>query len=211
MQSNWGWINAAVAAVLGFFLLLKSCNEADLERKFNELELKEHSVEGLHLKRGETVAEISTKTSHKTDTITRTIYKTKVIRHDSLVIVPPPNVVVDTSAIIEKFFTRKLEQYHFVDTNVMMDAWYNVYKNNVAFDSMKYAVFRKTITVTNSVKILEHKMRFGIGMFGSGNKNNVQTFGPCLNISTRKYYGGAGYDVMNRGYFLNAGIVINQK
>jgi 3',5'-cyclic AMP phosphodiesterase CpdA len=189
------YIAVIVLALLALFYA--GCNNTSLVDKINILETEKLGL-SIDLKANETIGSVETATTVRVDTVVKTILKPIVERKDSFIIIPAQ---VDTLAIISKYFTMKYESYNYNDTAIALSAYWNVYKNDVKFDSIKYQVFRKTLTINNTVTIQQHNFRWGVGMMGGYNQRFV--FGPHINLSTKKVNIGVGYDVMNKGMMVN--------
>jgi hypothetical protein len=189
------YILVALGLVIAFFYV--GCNNEDLISEINRLETEKAGLD-IDLKANESIGSVKTATTVRVDTVVKTILKPTVERRDSFIEIPAK---VDTLAIINKYFTKKFECYNYSDTAIALSAYWNVYKNSVAVDSLKYEVFRKTIVKNNTVTILQHKLRWGVGMIGGYNQRFV--FGPHINVSAKKINIGVGYDVINRGVLMS--------
>jgi hypothetical protein len=188
-----------IALILTVLLALfyKGCSNEDLIATINKLENEKASL-NIDLKANESIGSVKTTTTVRVDTVVETILKPTVERRDSFIFIPAQ---VDTLAIINNFFTHKYEEYNYTDTAIALNAYWNVYQNNVKFDSIKYQVFRKTILKNNTVTIIKQPFRWGIGIMGGHNQNFV--FSPHINVSTKKVNIGIGYDVVSNGAMIS--------
>jgi hypothetical protein len=188
-----------IALILTVLLALfyKGCSNENLIDTINKLENEKASL-NIDLKANESIGSVKTTTTVRVDTVVETILKPTVERRDSFIFIPAQ---VDTLEIINKFFTQKYEEYNYIDTAIALSAYWNVYQNNVKFDSIKYQVFRKTILKNNTVTIIKQPFRWGIGMMGGFKQNFV--FGPHINLSTKKVNVGIGYDVVSNGAMIS--------
>jgi hypothetical protein len=188
-----------IALILTVLLALfyKGCSNENLIDTINKLENEKASL-NIDLKANESIGSVKTTTTVRVDTVVETILKPTVERRDSFIFIPAQ---VDTLAIINKFFTQKYEEYNYIDTAIALSAYWNVYQNNVKFDSIIYKVFRKTVVQNNTVTILQHKFRWGIGIVSGYNQKFV--FGPHINVSTKKINVGIGYDAVSNGTMIS--------
>jgi hypothetical protein len=189
------YILAIIGLIVAFFYV--GCNNTTLVDKINDLETEKLGLK-IDLKANETIGSVKTTTTVRVDTVVETILKPIVERRDSFIMIP---AVVDTLAIISKYFTKKYESYSYTDTAIALNAYWNVFKNDVKFDSIKYEVFRKTVVKDNTVTIIKQPFRWGLGMMGGYDQRFL--FGPHLNLSTKKINVGVGYDVINKGVLMS--------
>ena len=185
-------------------LFYNGCNNEDLVAEINRLESEKVGF-GIDLKANESIGSVKTATTVRVDTVVKTILKPIVERRDSFIEIPAK---VDTLAIINKYFTKKFEAYNYSDTAIALSAYWNVFKNNVAVDSIKYEVFRKTVVKNNTVTIIKQPLRFGLGVgcplqLPQGLARGARLgFGPHVNVSSQKVNVGMGYDVVNKSVLL---------
>ena len=172
----------------------------------NELENRD----GVKLEPNEELLASETETSTKVDTVHVHHYHNdiKTFTHDSTILVP---AVVDTAGIIAKYFTKRFESYELKDSNLVMNAFYSVFKNSVSFDSIKYQLIKKTIETKTTNVVGVTRPRLGVGMFANVNRQNLYSFGPAINLSTKKLNVGAGYDVLSKSIHVSVCANINRR
>ena len=62
---------------------------------------------------------------------------------------------IDTYATIQDYYTGKIYEYNFKDTNIKFHAGIMIHKNSLVSFIPEYEIYRKTTTITNNVLINE--------------------------------------------------------
>ena len=92
---------------------------------------------------------ISTQTVTQIDTIRYkdTIYNLKPVE----VIKPIYDSIIDTVFVINDYYTGKIFEYGFKDTNICFKAGIMLHKNTIVSLIPEYEIYRKTTTITNTI------------------------------------------------------------
>ena len=115
------------------------------------------------------------------------------------VIKPVYDTIIDTVFVINDYYTGKIYEYNFKDTNIMFHAGIMIHKNSLVSFIPEYEIYRKTTTITNNIVTNEPpKYIFSVG----GGIDYYDKLG--LNISASLYFNkndvGVFYDPILKGF-----------
>ena len=94
-----------------------------------------------------TVTEVQIDTIHYTDSL---FYPVPVIVEK-----PIFDSIIDTVYVINDYYTGKIYEYNYKDTNIKFHAGIMIHKNSLVSFIPEYEIYRKTTTITNNVLINE--------------------------------------------------------
>jgi hypothetical protein len=96
---------------------------------------------------------ISTVTEIRIDTLKHidSLYIPKVVYVEK----PVYPLNIDTPATIEDYFTGKIYEYNYKDTNFSIHAGIMIHKNSLVSFIPEYEIYRKTITTTNTIEVVK--------------------------------------------------------
>ena len=110
--------------------------------------------------------------------------------------------IIDTVYVINDYYTGKIYEYNFKDTNIKFHAGIMIHKNALVSFIPEYEIYRKTITITNnieSVKPPKFSLSIGadIGAIFDSTKVKPLLF-ITASIQQNKSIYEAGYDPFNK-------------
>lgn len=113
------------------------------------------------------------------------------IRYKDTVFYPKPvevlkpiyDSIIDTVFVINDYFTGKIFEYGFKDTNITFKAGIMLHKNTIVSLIPEYEIYRKTTTITNTITQPAPEL---MALIGSG--FDVYNYKIGLNISAGVYY-----------------------
>ena len=107
------------------------------------------------------------------------------------------DTVIDTLKVIEDYFTEKRYELPYRDSNLSLTADVRVQKNSIEFAAINYELYRKTITIENTIT---HFERFSL-LLGGGVGYNFAAQKPGLLVSggigIKKSQLSINYDFIN--------------
>ena len=134
-------------------------------------------------------------------------YKYDTLHHTDSLWFPDPIYIekpvypqnIDTSKTIQDYYTGKIYEYNFKDTNIKFHAGIMIHKNSLVSFIPEYEIYRKTTTITNNIVTNEPpKYIFSVG----GGIDYYNKLG--LNISASLYFNkndvGVFYDPILKGF-----------
>ena len=138
-----------------------------------------------------TVTEVQIDTIHYTDSL---FYPVPVIIEK-----PIYDSIIDTVFVIQDYYTGKIYEYNFKDTNIKFHAGIMIHKNSLVSFIPEYEIYRKTTTITNNIVTNEPpKYIFSVG----GGIDYYNKLG--LNISASLYFNkndvGVFYDPILKAF-----------
>ena len=71
------------------------------------------------------------------------------------VLKPIYDSIIDTVFVINDYFTGKIFEYGFKDTNITFKAGIMLHKNSIVSLIPEYEIYRKTTTITNNIEIIK--------------------------------------------------------
>jgi hypothetical protein len=139
-------------------------------------------------------------------TITNTIReKGKLVyQKDTLKLPPAP---FDTLKVIDSYFTMRVQEYQYQDTNLTLNILDTIYKNIIVGRGLnyKYNCLQKTITtkIVDTIYI-KNKMKFGIGLAASvGLNKQINTLSPMVGLGMNRCNVSLGYDLRSKSVLTN--------
>lgn len=169
--------------IIGFFGF-KSCSEPN---KINTTD---------------TITTIKIDTLRITNTITQ---KGKLIyQKDTLFL---PQEPFDTLKAIDSYFTMRIQEYNYQDSNLTLNILDTLYKNIIVGRGLnyKYNCLQKTITskIVDTVYI-KNKIKFGLGLAASvGINKQINTLSPMVGIGMNRCNISLGYDIRSNSVLTN--------
>lgn len=124
---------------------------------------------------------ISTVTVTRIDTLKYT--DTLMYPQPIEVIKPIYDSIIDTVFVINDYYSGKIYEYNFKDTNISIKSNIVIHKNQLISLFNDYEIYRKTTTINNTVTIPPPEL---MALIGAG--FNVYNYKLGLNISTGVYY-----------------------
>ena len=94
-----------------------------------------------------TVTEIEYDTIRKTDTL---MYPVPIE-----VIKPVYDTIIDTLRVVEDYYSGKIYEYNYKDTNLSIKSNIIIHKNTLVSLFQEYEIYRKTITTTNTIQVVK--------------------------------------------------------
>jgi hypothetical protein len=172
-----------VGLVIGF-IGFKSCSE---QNKINTTD---------------TITTIKIDTLRIENTITQ---KGKLIyQKDTLFLPAEP---FDTLKVIDSYYTMRIQEYQYQDTNLTLNILDTLYKNIIVGRGLnyKYNCLQKTITTTIKDTIyIKNKMKFGLGLAASVRINKqINTLSPMVGIGMNRCNISLGYDLQSKSVLTN--------
>jgi hypothetical protein len=155
----------------------------------------------------------------KADTVVKYHYVTKwlpglitrTVKRDSIIY--PPPAVVDTLAILKKFYAEYCYQDTIKDTNIIAVSDFTISENRLKDHRFTYKILlpsRETIITRTTEKPAQRHLLFGAAF--SVGENNYLGLGPeLLYISRQQHAYGIGYDLLNKSYSVKALIPLKFK
>ena len=99
------------------------------------------------------------------------------------VIKPVFDSIIDTVYVFNDYYTGKIYEYNFKDTNIKFHAGIMIHKNSLVSFIPEYEIYRKTTTITNNIEVVKPpKYIFMLG----GGIDYYDKLG--LNISASLYF-----------------------
>lgn len=145
-------------------------------------------------------------TELKIDTLTNVIKEKETIIKEVEVSKPAK---IDTLKIIKDFFKKRIYTHKYQDSNLEATIIDTVAFNKLIGQSMKYTVYRPTITKTETITITKKPVINTALYFNTiYSKNNIK-FGAT--ITHKKYIFGAALNPFNKTYQLNGGILLYKR
>ena len=113
------------------------------------------------------------------------------IRYKDTVFYPKPvevlkpiyDSIIDTVFVINDYFTGKIFEYGFKDTNITFKAGIMLHKNTIVSLIPEYEIYRKTTTITNTITQPAPEL---MALIGAG--FDVYNYKLGINISAGVYY-----------------------
>ena len=95
------------------------------------------------------------------NTITSTVTVTRIdtLKYSDTIMYPVPvqvlkpvyDSIIDTVFVINDYYTGKIFEYGFKDTNITFKAGIMLHKNSIVSLIPEYEIYRKTTTITNTI------------------------------------------------------------
>ena len=113
------------------------------------------------------------------------------IRYKDTVFYPKPvevlkpiyDSIIDTVYVINDYYTGKIYEYNFKDTNIKFHAGIMIHKNALVSFIPEYEIYRKTTTITNTITQPEPEL---MALIGAG--FDVYNYKLGLNLTAGVYY-----------------------
>ena len=94
--------------------------------------------------------------------ISDTIVNIDTLRYKDTVFYPKPvevikpvfDSIIDTVYVINDYYTGKIYEYNFKDTNLTFKAGIMLHKNSLVYLIPEYEIYRKTTTITNNIEVV---------------------------------------------------------
>lgn len=148
-----------------------------------------------------TIHSIDTVYVHSKDTFK--IEKISVVQLYDTLYLP---VYIDTAEVIKNYYTKKTIKRKLIDTNVEINLTDTLYQNNLYPGIATFDV-KHSLIVKNTITTITKYPKLSIGIFSTFSKNI--SAGVCANLYKKQYSYGAGYDLVNRGLYLQFQKTIN--
>ena len=95
--------------------------------------------------------------------ISDTIVNIDTLRYKDTVFYPKPvevikpifDSIIDTVYVINDYYTGKIYEYNFKDTNLTFKAGIMLHKNSLVYLIPEYEIYRKTTTINNNVEVVK--------------------------------------------------------
>jgi hypothetical protein len=94
-----------------------------------------------------TVTEIRIDTLKYTDTL---MYPVPIE-----VLKPVYDTIIDTLKVVEDYYSGKIYEYNYKDTNLSIKSNIIIHKNTLVSLFQEYEIYRKTITTTNTIQVIK--------------------------------------------------------
>lgn len=140
----------------------------------------------------------------QTITSTVTVDKWDTLKHTDSLYFPDPyevlkpvyDTLIDTHYVVQDYYTGKIYEYNYKDTNFSIHAGIMIHKNALVSFIPEYEIYRKTTTTTNTIEVVKPP-KFSLAVGGDvgalidssrlkplffitasiQNKNNIYEFG----------------------------------
>ena len=94
---------------------------------------------------------------------TVTITKIDTLKYTDTLMYPVPvqilkpvyDSIIDTVYVVQDYYTGKIYEYDFKDTNIKFHAGIIIHKNSLVSFIPEYEIYRKTITTTNTIQVVK--------------------------------------------------------
>lgn len=139
--------------------------------------------------------------------ISDTIVNIDTLRYKDTIFYPKPvevikpvfDSIIDTVYVIQDYYSGKIYEYNFKDTNIKFHAGIMLHKNSLVSFIPEYEIYRKTTTITNNI-VTNDPPKYII-MLGGG----IDYYNKLgLNISASLYFNkndvGVFYDPILKGF-----------
>ena len=123
--------------------------------------------------------------------ISDTIVNIDTLRYKDTVFYPEPievikpvfDSIIDTVYVFNDYYTGKIYEYNFKDTNIKFHAGIMIHKNSLVSFIPEYEIYRKTTTITNTVTIPAPEL---MALIGAG--FDMYNYKLGLNLTAGVYY-----------------------
>lgn len=98
-------------------------------------------------------------------TLISTVTETRIdtLKYSDTIMYPVPvqvlqpvyDSIVDTVFVVQDYYTGKIYDYNFKDTNITFHAGIIIHKNSLVSFIPEYEIYRKTITTTNTIEMVK--------------------------------------------------------
>lgn len=149
-----------------------------------------------------------TVTTYIHDTVTHEI-KSKYIVVDSQYFQLPP--IIDSLSIVNMYFAKYFYNDVLVDSSIAATIIDTISQNKLIGRKFTYNLLKPTVinNITNTT-VLKRKKEVFISLFGYAN-SNYNALGINANYVNDKMIYGVGYDLLNKGVYLQAGFKLYSK
>lgn len=118
------------------------------------------------------------------------------------VLKPVFDSIVDTVFVVTDYYTGKIYEYNYKDTNFSIHAGIMIHKNSLVSFIPEYEIYRKTITTTNNIEVVKPP-KFALSIGGDvGALIDSSRLKPLFFITASIQTGfnqyNVGYDPFNR-------------
>lgn len=96
---------------------------------------------------------ISTVTETRIDTLKYT--DTLMYPYPIEILKPVYDTIIDTIRVVEDYYTGKIYEYNYKDTNLSIKSNIIIHKNTLVSLFQDYEIYRKTITTTNTIEVVK--------------------------------------------------------
>ena len=145
---------------------------------------------------------ISTQTEVRIDTIK--INDTLLYPVPIEVLKPVYDTLIDTQYVVQDYYTGKIYEYNYKDTNFSIKAAIMIHKNALVSLIPEYEIYRKTITITNNIEVVKPpKFALSVGCDVGALFNTEKTkllFFISASIQRERNQYNVGYDPFNRAF-----------
>lgn len=103
---------------------------------------------------------------------TVTVTRIDTLKYSDTIMYPVPvqvlkpvyDTIIDTIFVVQDYYTGKIYDYDFKDTNITFHAGIIIHKNSLVSFIPEYEIYRKTITTTNTIEVVKPpKLALAIG------------------------------------------------
>ena len=145
---------------------------------------------------------ISTKTEVRIDTIK--LNDTLMYPVPVQVLQPVYDSIIDTVFVVQDYYTGKIYEYNYKDTNFSIHAGIMIHKNTLVSFIPEYEIYRKTITVTNNIEVVKPP-KFALAVGGDvgalfDTEKTKLLFFISASIQNERNQYNIGYDPFNRAF-----------
>ena len=120
------------------------------------------------------------------------------------VIKPVFDSIIDTVYVFNDYYTGKIYEYNFKDTNIKFHAGIMIHKNSLVSFIPEYEIYRKTTTITNNIEVVKPpKISLSIGADIGAMVDSTKVkplFFISASIQQNKSIYEAAYDPFNKAF-----------
>lgn len=141
---------------------------------------------------------------------TVTVTRIDTLKYSDTIMYPVPvqvlkpvfDSIVDTVFVVTDYYTGKIYEYNYKDTNFSIHAGIMIHKNSLVSFIPEYEIYRKTITTTNNIEVVKPP-KFALSIGGDvGALIDSSRLKPLFFITASIQTGfnqyNVGYDPFNR-------------
>lgn len=141
---------------------------------------------------------------------TVTVTRIDTLKYSDTLLYPQPievlkpvfDSIIDTVFVVQDYYTGKIYEYNYKDTNFSIHAGIMIHKNSLVSFIPEYEIYRKTITTTNTIEVVKPP-KFALSVGGDvGALIDSSRLKPLFFITASIQSGfnqyNVGYDPFNR-------------